>query len=368
MSADTVDLAVQAVWSYSAAHNGVPLATTFAALLKSNQRFLLTGHENPDGDCLGAQVALFHLLRALGKQPQIVNPDPITKSFDFLQRHTTFGHARADEPLPAFDVIVLLDCAQLSRVGQLGQRLKQSGKPIAVIDHHVGSDKGDGAACYVDVTAAATGALVRRLFAEFGVPLGAAAAEGVFVSLVSDTGWFRYSNADAEVFAMASELVAAGVDGSLVYDNLYRRNHPDSAALMAEALHRHRLRLSGKLAIVSLDKVLVERAARAEFDTDAVLDPLRSLQGVEVVALLKERFDGTVKCSLRSRRDVDVQAVVAAFGGGGHKKAAGATLRMSLDAATAAIENGVQQALNCCARDAAGAAPAMPTPQRGDRS
>jgi phosphoesterase RecJ-like protein len=322
------------------------LVTTFAALLKSNQHFLLTGHENPDGDCLGAQVALFHLLQALGKQPVIVNPDPIGKSFAFLQRHTPFGHARADEPLPAFDVVVLLDCAQLSRVGPLGQRLQKSGKTIAVIDHHVGSEKGDGTVCYVDATAAATGALVRRLFAEFGEPLGPAAAEGVFLSLVADTGWFRYSNADAEVFAMASELVAAGVDGSLVYDSLYRNNHPDSAALLAEALQRHRLRLSGRLAIVTLDKVLMERAARAEFDTDAVLDPLRSLQGVEVVALLKERFDGTVKCSLRSRSSVDVQAIVAVFGGGGHKKAAGATLRMSLDAAAVAIENGVQQALS----------------------
>lgn len=320
--------------------------TAFAALLKSNQRFLLTGHENPDGDCLGAQVALFHLLTALGKQPVIVNPDPIGKSFAFLQRHTKFGHARGDDPLPAFDVVVLLDCAQLSRVGVLGQRLRHSSKPIAVIDHHVDSDKGDGSACYVDVTAAATGALVRRLFREFGVPLGPAAAEGVFLSLVADTGWFRYSNADAEVFAMASELVAAGVDASLVYDSLYRENHPDSAALLAEALQRHRLRLSGRLAIVTLDKVLMERAARVEFDTDAVLEPLRSLQGVEVVALLKERLDGTVKCSLRARRDIDVQAIVASFGGGGHKKAAGATLRMSLDAATAAIENRVQQALS----------------------
>jgi len=140
--------------------------------------------------------------------------------------------------------------------------------------------------------------------------------------------------------------VAAGVDASLVYDSLYRNNHPESAALLAEALQRHRLRLSGRLAIVTLDKALMERASRAEFDPDAVLEPLRSMQGVEVVALLKERLDGTVKCSLRARRDVDVQAIVASFGGGGHKKAAGATLRMSLDAAAAAIENKVQLALS----------------------
>jgi phosphoesterase RecJ-like protein len=214
-----------------------------------------------------------------------------------------------------------------------------------VIDHHVGSDRGDGNVCYVDPTAAATGALVRRLYRELGVPLGVAAGEGVFLSLVADTGWFRYSNADAEVFALASELVGLGVDGSKVYDALYRRNHPDSAGLLAEALGRHQLRLAGKLAMVSLDKMLMERAVHADFDTDAVLDPLRSLAGVEVVALLKERFDGTVKCSLRARGDVDVQAIVAQFGGGGHKKAAGATLKMGLATAAGQIEAAVQQAL-----------------------
>jgi phosphoesterase RecJ-like protein len=319
--------------------------TTFLDVLRSRSSFLLTGHENPDGDCLGAQVALFHLLRALGKQVHIVNPDPIGKSFDFLQQHTPFSHARGDVPLPEFEVAVLLDCCQLSRVGALGQRLAQSGKTIAVIDHHVGSDRGDGTVCYVDPTAAATGALVRRIHRELGVPLSKAAAEGVFLSLVSDTGWFRYSNADAEVFAMASELVASGVDGSRIYDALYRRNHPDSATLLAETLQRHRLRLSGKLALVALDKALMERCARADFDTDAVLDPLRSLDGVEVVAMLKERFYGTVKCSLRARADVDVQQVVAAFGGGGHKKAAGATMKMTLAEAEAAIEAGVQKAI-----------------------
>ena len=319
--------------------------TTFHDFLRGNQRFLLTGHENPDGDCLGAEVALWHLLRALGKTVNIVNPDPIGRSFDFLQRHTPFSHARPDEPLPDFDAVVLLDCCQLSRTGLLGPRLVQKKPTFAVIDHHVGSERGDGSICYVDSTAAATGALVRRLYRELDVPLPMAAAEGIFLSLVADTGWFRYSNADQEVFAMASELVAAGVDGSRIYDALYRRNHPDSAGLLADALHRHRLALGGKLAIACLDKALMDRAARADFDTDAVLDPLRSLEGIEVVALLKERFDGTVKCSLRARGDVDVQAIVATFGGGGHKKAAGATMRMPMAAAEAAIEAAVQQSL-----------------------
>lgn len=335
----------QAVAVHCPALPASPLST-FPDFLRSHGRVLLTGHENPDGDCLGAETALFHLLRALGKQPVICNPDPLGKSFAFLRRHTPFGHARIDDPLPEFDAVVLLDCAHLSRLGSLGPRLRRAGKPIGVIDHHVGSEAGDGSPAYVDATAAATGALVRRLFRELDVPLSAAAAEGVFLSLVADTGWFRYSNADAEVFAMASELVAAGVDVSLIYDSLYRQNHPASAALLADALQRHSLRLGGRLAMAALDRGLMERAAAIDFDTDSILEPLRSMDGIEVVALLKERFDGTVKVSLRSRRDLDVQAIVAQFGGGGHKKAAGATLAMSLGAAEVALEAAIQRALN----------------------
>ncbi|HEB54366.1 MAG TPA: hypothetical protein ENI87_14025 [bacterium] len=318
--------------------------TTLPDLLRAQSRFLLTGHENPDGDCVGGQVALFHLLRALGKTVHIVNPDPLSASFGFLAEHTPFSVASGQE-LPAIDVVVLLDCAQLSRVGRLGRQLGASSATVAVIDHHVGSEHGDGSVCYVDSTAAATGLLVRRLYRELGVELTRPAAEGVFVSLVSDTGWFRYSNADAEVFQTASELVALGVDSAHIYDTIYRRQHPSSPRILADTLLRHRLLLDDKLALVTMDKALIERASSADFDTDGVLEPLRSIDGVEVVALLKERYDGAVKCSLRARGDVDVQAIVAAFGGGGHKKAAGATMKMGLAAAERAIEQAVQQAL-----------------------
>ena len=260
--------------------------TDLRELLRGTDRILLTGHENPDGDCLGAETALFHLLRTLGNDPVICNPDPIGKAHDFLLRHTPFGHARGDAPLPPFDAVVLLDCAHLSRVGQLGERLRRAGKPIAVIDHHVGSEHGDGSVSLVDASAAATGALVWRLFREFGVSLNQAAAEGVFLSLVSDTGWFRYSNADAEVFAITSELVAAGVDASLVFDSLYRRNHRDSIGLLRDAMQRARLVLDGRLALLSLDRAWMDRAGAADFDTDIVMDPLRPVAGLGGVALL----------------------------------------------------------------------------------
>jgi phosphoesterase RecJ-like protein len=244
----------------------------------------------------------------------------------------------------------LLDCSTLSRLGSLGKRLEKIKKPIAVIDHHVGSEDGDGTVNYVDSTAAATGALVRRLFSEFEVPLDSVAAEGVFLSLVSDTGWFRYSNTDAEVLTMAGELVTLGVDVGAIYDHLYRRNHPESASVLIAALQRNRFTCDGRLALVVLEKSIMERAVRIDFDTDSVLEPLRSLAGVEVVGLLKERFDGTLKLSLRARDDVDVQSICKVFGGGGHKKASGATLRIPLAEAEKAVVAEVGRALDVKAK------------------
>lgn len=319
--------------------------TTLPDLLRSQQSFLLTGHENPDGDCVGAQVALSHLLRGMGKTVHIVNPDSLAANLSFFHEHADFTVARNGEELPDFDVAILLDCSQLSRVGSLGKRIGKRNKTIAVIDHHVGSEHGDGTVFYVDVTAAATGALIRRLYKELDVELTLPAAEGVFLSLVSDTGWFRYSNADTEVFAMASELIALGVKASEIYDAINRQNHPDSPQVLADALQNHRLLLDGRLAHLSLDKAMIERCLRADFDTDTMMEPLRSIAGVEVVALLKERFDGNVKCSLRARGDVDVQAIVQQFGGGGHKKAAGATMMMRLGEAERAVEAAVKLAL-----------------------
>ena len=319
--------------------------TTFSELLRAGSSFLLTGHENPDGDCVGAQAALTQLLRALGKTAHIVNPDPLSKRFDFLSKHTAFASYRSSDGLPEFDTAILLDCSQLSRVGALGKRLESCGTPIGVIDHHVGSDGGDGCVSYVDVSAASTGALVRRLFRDMDVPLTRDAAEGIFLSLVSDTGWFRYSNADAEVFEMAAEMLALGVHPADIYDSIYRRNHPDSPRVLCDALERHSLLCGGQLAMVSMDKALVERGLKVDFDTDEVLEPLRCIEGVEVVALLKERFDSTVKCSLRARGDLDVQSIVSLFGGGGHKKAAGATMHMSLSEAESALEQAIAQSL-----------------------
>ena len=324
----------------------ITLQQPFMDLVAGKKSFLLTGHEHPDGDCLGAEVAMYHLLRSMGKQVVILNPDPIARSHDFLLQHTPIQSYEPGMEIPEVDVLVLLDCAVLSRLGALGERLRGIDATIAVVDHHVDSDSGDGQVLLVDSGAAATGLLVYGLYAALQVKLELPAAEGVFLSLVSDTGWFRYSNTGARELAIAAELLAVGVNASQLYDRLFRRQHSDSLDYFATVLTGCRRGQNGRFALATLDRAMVDRAGRIGFDTDQLLDSMRSVEGTEVAALFKERLDGTVKLSLRAAGDVDVYAIATKLGGGGHRKASGATLTMPMDEAVTRVEELVRVAID----------------------
>ena len=307
---------------------------------------MLSGHEHPDGDCVGSQVGLFHLLKGLGAQVSICNPDPVARSLLFLEDRTPIGNYKSSGELPGFDVLVLLDCAQLSRLGAMQDAVRALDPQIAVIDHHVGSEDGDGTQTWIDVDAAATGILVYDLYKALDVEISPAAAEALFVSVVADTGWFRYSNTDSRAMLVAEEMIRLGAEPHTIYDRIYRDRDPRSVALLSESLATAQFRASGRLAFAVLDQALMLRTNQAGFDTDEVLEPIRSVAGVGVAALFKELVDGQVKISFRSMGDVDVQAIAAELGGGGHKKAAGVTLRMSLSAAIDAVESRVLAALD----------------------
>ncbi len=168
--------------------------------------------------------------------------------------------------------------------------------------------------------------------------------------MVSDTGWFRYSNTDARTLALAAKLVEAGVQPDHVFDEIYRRCDPRTVEFLSSALATHQFLLNQRLVVATLDRSAMEQAGRIHFDTDQLLEPIRSVTGVEVAALFKELYSGDVKISLRATGDVDVQAVASVFGGGGHRKAAGATLKMPMDECIAAVEREVSKALKGLSR------------------
>ncbi len=343
-----------------------PLNPDCLDILRRGSRFMLTGHESPDGDCLGSQVGMHELLTSMGKDVVIRNPDRMAAHYDFLGDLAplrAFDPQLADDAetdtaggLPEVDVAILLDCAQMSRLGPLGPELtarREAGRlKTLIVDHHVGSEVSPaGDSHFVNVSAAATGGMVYDLHKALDVEVSLAAATGIFVALVSDTGWFRYSNTDASVMAVAAELLAVGIDPSRIYDLLHRRESPESVGILGDVLSKVEMRLDGRMGLIPMDKRLTDRAVQANFDTDQVMEPVRSIGQVEAVALLKERFDGMLKVSLRSTGDLDVQKIAQELGGGGHVKAAGATTSLSLAECANRIEGLIEAALR-------GAAPA----------
>ena len=207
------------------------------ALLRDAERFLLVGHVRPDGDCIGAQAALARVLGALGKQVWIVNPDPVQPQFDYLARECRY-HAFNGADLPVHDVACLLDFCELSRTGEMAAPLAAAPSKKLVVDHHLFHGEPWWDAAYVDPSASATGLLVGRIAAELGVELDSVAAQGVFTSIVTDTGWFKYSNTDAETLRVAGELVERGVDPSALYSSIYQRQGRGQPRGVARALHR----------------------------------------------------------------------------------------------------------------------------------
>jgi phosphoesterase RecJ-like protein len=310
-----------------AAHDPAPLAPEHARaldLLRNHRRFVITGHMRPDGDCIGAQAALSRVLEALGKDVWIINPDPPEGRFEYLTRDCRYRAYQGGD-LPVHDVAVLLDFSELERTGSMAAPLAKYPSKKLVVDHHLHHGRAWWDEAFVDSSASATGLLVYRIARALGAPIDEVSARGVFTSLVTDTGWFKYSNTDAETLAVAGEMVRSGASPTAIFNALYQQRSHLHPQFVGRLLSRAEYFADGRLAFV--EQALAEYESSQLADTDEVLDILRSVRSVEVVLYLREQQDGTCKLSARSKSTYDVNALARRFGGGGHKKASGATLR-----------------------------------------
>lgn len=292
-------------------------------LLRRGRRFLITGHMRPDGDCIGAQAALSRILEGMGKEVWIVNPDPPEARFEYLSRDCRYRAFQGGD-LPVHDVAVLLDFSELERTGNMAAALAQNTSKKLVIDHHLHHGEQWWDEAFIDTAAAATGLIVHRIARALDAPIDPVAARGVFTSLVTDTGWFKYSNTDAETLTVAGEMVRLGANPTVIFNALFQQRSHLHPPFVGRLLARVEYFADRRLAYV--DQPLSETEASEYADTDEVLDSLRSVRSVEVVLYLREQKDGTCKLSARSKSNYDVNALARRFGGGGHKKASGATL------------------------------------------
>lgn len=321
--------------------------------MRRSRSLVVAGHQQADGDCLGAEAVLFHAFRALGKAVRVVNPDPVDPRYDFLAGHTPYEVYGGPASLGDYDALFVCDCSTLDRLGAMGQEvLRRPGARVAV-DHHVldEADRRPWTCLIHDAAAPAAGLVAYRLAQALGASLPSGALEGLFVSLATDTGWFRYGNAGPEAWAVAAELVAAGVRPERVYGAIYQRNEPSRPFGIAAALQNLEYHRAGRVALAWLAEDSVGELRAGLGETEDVLDILRSVDPVEVVALVTQRAPGQVKANLRSKGNLDVNLVARSLGGGGHPRAAGVTFPpgTTLPAAVDAVRARLLSALDSAA-------------------
>jgi phosphoesterase RecJ-like protein len=310
----------------------VAAARTFADLLRPGQRVCLTTHVNPDGDGLGSEVAMVHLLRQLGIDAIITNPTPTPGRFRFLfdQLPGADRTAEAVKELRRADVILVLDISDLGRLGMLSETVRDRGVPVACIDHHVSEGVLPDGPRFVDASAAATGELVYELATANGWTISDAAAQALYVAIVTDTGGFRFSNTRPATLRVAADLLERGVDPEEIYLEVYARAPEGRPRLLAEALQTLVVEPEYGLAWVTVPPGAIDRWKVTSDDLDGVVEFPRSIEGVRMALLFREMSGGRVKVSLRSVGQVDVAGFAKVFGGGGHTKAAGLAMVGSL--------------------------------------
>jgi bifunctional oligoribonuclease and PAP phosphatase NrnA len=311
-------------------------------LLGRAKRVLLTCHLGPDGDSVGSMSALAVLLAAAGREPTVYNPDPPPKNLRWLPRIDGLVHK-----LPAaarFDLTVVVDCGDRRLLGPSFPPPEITG-PLLVLDHHASSRPfGDTYVC--DPGASAVGVLVARLAGQLGWPISAEAAPGLYVSLVSDTGSFRYANTNAEALRLAADLVGQhGVNPWHVAERLGEQVPLSRYKLLSAALGGLQLELGGRVAVMVINDEMVRNAGSKWEQTEGIVNYARAIEGVEVGVLLTPGRDGAVRVSLRSKGRVDAGAVCAPLGGGGHPGAAGCAIQGTIDAARSVILDALAAAL-----------------------
>jgi phosphoesterase RecJ-like protein len=295
-----------------------------AAALRQHERFLVTTHENPDGDALGSLLAMKLALAQLGKDAVMYLADGAQLPSEY--RFMELDELRRQLPADAGDrVLVAVDCANESRLGPDPEILMSARLVLDIDHHHDNSRFGDVNLIVAD--ASSTGEVLRDVFADLGVELTPEIAEALYIALVTDTGRFQYTNTTPKALRLAAELVEAGADVHRVFQGVYESVQFAKLKLLARALERSQIYEGGRVVVSFLKRTDFTEVGAAEPYSEGIIDYLRAVEGAEMAVLIREppRVDGpTHRVSLRSSVDeLDVSPIARLFGGGGHRQAAG---------------------------------------------
>ena len=302
-----------------------------ADTIRSNDRFAVAAHENPDGDALGSMLAISLGLESLGKDVvmYLSGTAPTPGEYGFLDL------SEVQRELPADlgeRVLIAVDCANERRIGPENGP-GDGAKTVVNIDHHH-DNSSFGSVNLIVADASSTAEIVRDVLRDLDVALTPEIAAALYVGLVTDTGRFQYTNTTPKSLRLAAELVEAGADVHGIFQHVYETVQFAKLKLLARALERAQLFEGGRLVVSYLLKDDFGDVGAEEPYSEGIIDYLRAVEGAEMVALIREppRNEGPARrISLRSSHDeVDVSAIARASGGGGHRQAAGFASELSI--------------------------------------
>jgi len=300
---------------------------------KSHKTYLVSAHIHLEGDALGSELAMARLLRALGKKVFVVNEDRAPLEYEFLPG---VGGIRHQIKKLDYDAAVIVDCSDVSRIGKVASLIRDD-KPLINIDHHI-SNTMFGDFNWVKPKASCASEMVYELYGALGVKIKKEDAILLYTGILADTGSFRYATTSAWTHEVVSKLMRHDIDVYQIHRRINESFSFKTIQLFGKIIASIETDMTGKIAWLVMRQHMVDIEPTLADQTDALIQFVRSLKGVEVALLFKEvRKSREVRINLRSTGKADVNALARVFGGGGHRMASGATVRGSLKQVVARV-------------------------------
>lgn len=305
----------------------------FEEFISKYDRFIISTHESPDWDGLGAEIALDELLKKLGKITIIINSDPTPETFLFLDPDNDIKILNDTLTLPG-DIgeyaQFVLDTNDYDNIGSASKVLGKLVKDIFIIDHHeIEPDRGGNHIFRADVSSASE--LIFGLITHYRHALSLRAAQALFAGIVYDTGSFIYPKTSPHTFRMAADLESLGVVPSFIHEQLYEQHAMTSFQLRSQIISTMEVLYGGRLIAMKLTPDILKRTGSKFTEGEPAINMPLIIKGVVASLLVKQDVEGPVKVSLRTKGDIDVARLAMDNGGGGHKNAAGYKSKESFD-------------------------------------
>ena len=316
----------------SVAPQRVEAIERLAREFRAGRSVAISTHINADGDGCGSETALARLLAARGMKVKIVNPTPWPETFRFLLgTDVTDETDKGPSALRGIDLLVVLDIADVKRLGSLADTVRALTIPKVVIDHHIPSEEPPSQNMLADITACATGELIYDVAVTLGIEITPDIACGLYVAMLTDTGGFRFSNTSARCLAVAGQLLAAGVEPEEMYRRLYASLPIGRLHLLRDALATLEVDPAYGISWISVAAGAAEEYGLKSEDLEGIAEHPRSVGGTRLAVFFRDLGHGKIKVSFRSTGSVNVNDFARQFGGGGHARAAGALIPGTLD-------------------------------------